>query len=155
MAIKIVNGDLLETSCNLILHQVNCQGKMNSGVAKQIREKWYRVYEKFINTYNYTPNSKDLLGQVESICISDCGEQYIINLYSQFEYGYNGERFTDYEALYKCLEQVGDVARKRNLTVALPYHMGCDRGGAQWSIVYEMIKHTMLDVNVTIYKYNK
>lgn len=154
MSIKIVEGDLLDSSCNLILHQVNCQGKMNSGVAKQIRKKWTKVYMKYLNTYNYAVDNRDLMGQVESVCVSDCGEQHVINMYSQFNYGYNGERFTNYEALYKCLEQVGDVARERNLTVALPYHMGCDRGGAQWDIVYQMIKYTMLDVSVTIYKYN-
>lgn len=154
MAVKVVDGNLLETNCNLILHQVNCQGKMNSGVAKQIRAKWSQVYEKFINTFNYTPNNKDLLGQVESVKVSDFGNQHVVNLYSQYKYGYNGERFTNYEALYRCLEQVGKIAREKNLTVALPYHMGCDRGGAQWSIVYEMIKFTMLDVDVTIYKYN-
>jgi len=154
MTIKIVDGNLLNTKCNLILHQVNCQGKMNSGVAQQVRAKWSQVYEKFINTFNYTPNNEDLLGQVESICVSDYGGQHVVNLYSQLEYGYNGKRFTNYEALYRCLEQVGEVARKKNLSVALPYHMGCDRGGAQWSIVYEMIKFTMLDVDVTIYKYN-
>lgn len=154
MTIKIVDGNLLDTYCNLILHQVNCQGKMNSGVAEQIRAKWTKVYMKYIYTCKYTHTAKDLLGQVESVKISDDGNQYVVNLYSQYEYGYNGERFTNYEALYKCLEQVGKVARERNLTVALPYHMGCDRGGAQWSIVYEMIKYTMLDVDVTIYKYN-
>lgn len=154
MAIKIVEGNLLDTNCNLILHQVNCMGKMRSGVAKQIREKWGKVYEKFINTYKYTPSSVDLLGQVESVLVSDQGEQYVVNMYSQFNYGYNGDRYTNYEALYKCLEQAGKVAKERNLTVALPYHMGCDRGGAQWNIVYEMIRYTMLDVDVTIYKYN-
>ena len=36
--IKIIDGDLLNSEADIICHQVNCQGKMNSGVAKQIRE---------------------------------------------------------------------------------------------------------------------
>ena len=46
-----MNGDLLvaqeELNLDIICHQVNCQGKMNSGIAKQIREKWPVVYKKY------------------------------------------------------------------------------------------------------------
>ena len=37
---KLINGDLLNANTDFICHQVNCQGKMNSGVAKAIRNKW-------------------------------------------------------------------------------------------------------------------
>ena len=39
------NGDLLESNCNFICHQVNCQGVMGSGIAKQIRNLFPFVYE--------------------------------------------------------------------------------------------------------------
>ena len=38
--IKIFEGDLLESGANFICHQVNCQGVMGSGVAKQIKEQF-------------------------------------------------------------------------------------------------------------------
>ena len=41
-------GDLLESECDYICHQVNCMGKMNSGIAKQIREKWPIVFQNYI-----------------------------------------------------------------------------------------------------------
>ena len=47
-----VKGNLLDSNCDYICHQVNCQGVMNSGVAKQIREKWPEVYESYVNFYN-------------------------------------------------------------------------------------------------------
>ena len=37
--IKIIDGDLLKSGADIICHQVNCSNAMNSGVAKQIREK--------------------------------------------------------------------------------------------------------------------
>ena len=40
-------GNLLESDCDYICQQVNCQGKMNSGIAKQIREKWPVVYQNY------------------------------------------------------------------------------------------------------------
>ena len=40
---EIINGDVLSTTCIYIAHQCNAMGKMNSGVAKQIREKYPEV----------------------------------------------------------------------------------------------------------------
>ena len=41
--IKHIKCDIFESGADLILHQVNCQGAMNSGVAKQVREKYPNV----------------------------------------------------------------------------------------------------------------
>lgn len=38
--IKHIKGDIFQSSADVILHQVNCQGVMGSGVAKQVREKY-------------------------------------------------------------------------------------------------------------------
>lgn len=158
--IKIVNGDLLESKENLILHQVNCQGKMNSGVAKAIREKWERVFYLYELKVGAELNPSRLLGQVQSVVVNphgdfgEHGHQYVVNLFSQDKYGYDGERYTNYEALYRCLEQVAKVARLQNYSVALPYNMGCDRGGANWNIVYTMIEEVFKNHTQSIVIYN-
>lgn len=41
---EVIDENLLDAKNGIICHQVNCQGKMNSGVAKAIREKYPRVY---------------------------------------------------------------------------------------------------------------
>lgn len=150
--IKIVNGDLLDAEENLILHQVNCQGKMNSGVAKAIREKWGRVYEKYSNLSMLNPSA--LIGQVQSVLVDDSKPQYVVNMFSQENYGYDGKRYTSYDALHDCLEQVAKVARQQNYSVALPYNMGCDRGGANWNIVYAMIEEVFKNHTQPIVIYN-
>ena len=46
-------GNLLNAPQKVIAHQVNCQGKMGSGVAKVIRDKYPKVYETYLNTCAY------------------------------------------------------------------------------------------------------
>ena len=58
-------GNLLDAPQKVIAHQVNCQGKMGSGVAKVIRDKYPKVYETYLNTcaYNLSKgNSPECLG---------------------------------------------------------------------------------------------
>lgn len=155
--IKIVNGDLLDSKENLILHQVNCTGKMNSGVAKAIRDKWEVVFEKYssaISDFESRFVRGALIGKVQSVLVNKEPSQYVVNMFSQDSYGYDGQRYTDYEALYKCLEQVAKVARDNNFSVALPYKLGCDRGGANWNIVYTMIEEVFKNHTQPIVIYN-
>lgn len=42
--IKIIDGDLFSSNADVIAHQVNCSSAMNSGIAKQIRNKYPEVY---------------------------------------------------------------------------------------------------------------
>ena len=42
-----VKGNLLDSSCDYICHQVNCQGIMGAGLAGQIRTHWPEVYEEY------------------------------------------------------------------------------------------------------------
>ena len=48
--IKVVKGNLLDATEAIIAHQVNCQKKMNSGVAKAIREKYPIVFDIYQET---------------------------------------------------------------------------------------------------------
>ena len=48
--IKTVNGNILEATEDIICHQVNCQGVMGSGLAKQIRSKWPSVFADYKTT---------------------------------------------------------------------------------------------------------
>ena len=47
MSIKIVDGDLFKTSAEYICHQVNCQGRMGSGIAKIVRSRFPEAFEKY------------------------------------------------------------------------------------------------------------
>ena len=63
--VRIIEGDLMNAQCDIIAHQVNCQGAFNSGVAKAIRdceghysnlkEKTVEYMREFAKKYNIDP----------------------------------------------------------------------------------------------------
>ena len=63
---KLINGNLLDTKADFICHQVNCQGKLNSGVAKAIRERYQQVYIFYSQLCSSnTVETKELLGNIQ------------------------------------------------------------------------------------------
>lgn len=42
MAVVIKEGNVFDSDAKIICHQVNCQGVMGSGVAKEVRERYPR-----------------------------------------------------------------------------------------------------------------
>lgn len=162
--IKIIRGDLLHATEDIIGHQVNCMGAMNSGVAKSIREAHPIVYTEYKKLVDDTVEGEEssfdkdwvrrkLLGQVQGI---DVGENKIIaNMFGQFGYGYDKVQYTDETALYEALKTVRIVAEKNNYSVALPYMIGCYRGGADWKIVEDLILTAFDGYEVTLYKLHR
>ena len=47
MAVIIKEGNVFDSDADIICHQVNCQGVMGSGVAKEVRERFPNVYEQY------------------------------------------------------------------------------------------------------------
>lgn len=147
--VKIVSGNLLDAKEDRICHQVNCQGVMNSGVAKAIRDKWHGVYYEYEN-HCYERGSMSLLGTVQYISVERGRD--VVNMFSQNDYGYDGRRYTSYDAFYKCLETIAKDNPDDDVSFAFPYKIGCDRGGASWNVIYAMICDVLGDRDVTIYK---
>lgn len=145
MSITFVEQDLTTSDADYICHQVNCCGKMNSGVAKAIREKWPVVFNTYFDTYLSTP---DLLGTILSVKIPK--EQTVINMFAQLNYGYDDKRYTSYDAFWSCLGHIRESVPKGS-KIAFPYKIGSDRGGANWEVIYTMIVAVLgYDYNVEI-----
>jgi O-acetyl-ADP-ribose deacetylase (regulator of RNase III) len=158
-------GDLLKTKYKYICHQVNCQGKMNSGVAKAIREKWPVVYKEYQNWYDhwcqkvlddyggsedYPSPSEVMLGRILMVEVDN--NQTVINMAAQQYYGYDGGRYTSYDAFWMCLNRIKEIIPKGS-SIGFPDHIGCCRGGANWNIIKAMIEEVLGDdYEVHIYK---
>lgn len=139
-------GDLLSSDATVICHQVNCQGVMGAGLAKQVRTKYPAVYTK----YHWVCNHYDrytLLGMVQLVEIAP--KRYVANVFGQYKYG-TEKRHTDYEALRCALSKLGK--KFAGSTIALPYNMGCNLGGGDWQTVLSIIEDTLRDCQVYIYK---
>ncbi len=146
-----VNGDLLEADVQYICHQVNCQGKMGSGIAKSIRNKWPDVYEMYMKWYtDCTWRNKSMLGKCHSVPFDD--NRTVINMAAQNYYGSDGKRYTSYDAFYNCLEQIRDKIPNGS-KIGFPHGIGCGFGGASWNIIKTMIEEVLgKDYEVYIYK---
>lgn len=147
----------MQATENIIGHQVNCQAKMNSGVAKSVRESFPKAYEKYIEfaePYVKAGFSDDLLGQVQFVSIVN-NKKYIANMFGQDKYGYDGKQYTKTEALFKCFKGLREVAEEHGLSVALPYMIGCYRGGADWKEVENLLLTAFDGYEVTLYKYHE
>ena len=166
--VQYKTGNLLDAPVDYICHQVNCQGRMGSGIAKQIKERWPVVYDAYIGAYKdredeilrncggfeHMPDvSETLLGYLQKVPVNE--EQVVINMFAQQYYGYDGKRYTSYDAFWSCL---GEIKRTINpgLRIAFPARIGCVRGGANWSVILKMIEEVLgEDYNVEIWNYDK
>ena len=139
-------GNLLDAQTTVIGHQVNCQGVMGSGVAKQIRDKWPLIFSNY-QVKCQSPISP--LGDVLIVKVSD--NQYIANIFGQYNYGTNGERYTSYDALDIAFSRLKYTMVENNFkSLAIPYKMSSDRGGADWDVVLALLNSAFKDTDITI-----
>lgn len=147
-----LDGDLLQVqkmlNIDVICHQVNCQGVMGSGIAKQIRDTYPQVYDEYKKKCDIAGADKaSLLGQAQVIGLDDnylAGRKvlHVCNLFSQYSYGYDGKRYTSYDAFWEALHNL-KLKTPKGYTIGLPYKIGCDRGGANWNIIEAMIEEVL------------
>lgn len=45
--INIIDGNLFDSTARFIVHQVNCQGRMGSDVALQVKQRFPHVYDEY------------------------------------------------------------------------------------------------------------
>lgn len=158
MSLTTVYQDITTSNCDYICHQVNCKGKMNSGVAKAIRNKWPIVYTNYMAKFEAVSPELwyNFLGNIQIVPLyedfyKDEHRQQVINLFSQNDYGYDGARYTSYDAFWICLNQIAHTIPKGS-KIGFPYKIGCGRGGANWNVIKEMIDEVLgKDYTVVIF----
>jgi O-acetyl-ADP-ribose deacetylase (regulator of RNase III) len=152
--IEFAKCDLLEADVAVVAQSVNCQCKMQSGLALAIKNKWPEVERDDNMT---APADKNKLGIVRLVKIEKPSNSilYVANLYSQFNWG-RSQRQVDYEYLYQCLtgleRKVLDIDLRLN--VGIPYNLSSDRAGGDWDVVLAMINSVFKKspINVLICK---
>ena len=136
---------------------------MNSGVAKAIRLKWpvvFDEYEKLCESWHAWAHAhhpedyelyaaQEMLGRVQLVAVKE--NQVVINLFGQGTFGYNGKRYTSYDAFWMGLGEIRKCVPIGN-TIAFPKNIGCCRGGANWNVIKTMIAEALYDYDVYIYE---
>lgn len=153
MSIEFIKGDAVEALKNgdvdYLIHCCNAQGKMNSGIAKQIREEFPEAYDIYKHSVDNGFTDDVLMG---SFTI----EKGVVNLIGQKYYGYHGKRYVHYGHIANGLHRIGlkiqSYHNKRRPIIAIPYKFASDRAGGDWEIILELIEASLsLCFDVKIY----
>ncbi len=154
---KITQGDILNIKKGIIVHQVNCQNKMGSGIAKSLYTKYPNVkeeYHKFMFTgYGLNLIDKSFLGLICPVEIK-YKELYVINLFGQLYYGQNKDTvYTDYNAFKNGMSTlityyVQRNTRLNNLPIYLPYKIGCGLANGNWDIIVSILEELEKEYNI-------
>lgn len=150
MIINILNSCLFyefdNGKFNILAHCVNCQRKMGSGIAKQVKNRYNVAYEKYINNQKLK-----LLGDSQIVEIGEY--RYVANVYGQEFYGNEkGKVYVDYNALLKALHKTFSFAKERDYTIGFPYLFASDRAGGDWDgKILPMIEELSNTYNVDVF----
>lgn len=152
--IKVVYGDLMQATEDIIVHQVNCKGVMGSGVAKQIKANFPEVFNEY-RGHAHSHDSDELLGTTQFV-FSPSKNKIIANVFGQDSFGASRRR-TFESALIWGLIKVKEFAEDNNMSVAMPYNIGCALGGGDWNTVYEGIQAVFSDFDrdVVLYQFEE
>ena len=154
MAVVVKEGNVFDSDADIICHQVNCQGVMGSGVAKEIRERYPYVFKEYKMACNIAKDyPAKLLGEAQILGVDENDKtRWIVNCFGQEKYGYDGAQYTSVGALMEAFQKVATFAEGSNMIIAMPYKIGCCRGGADWDTVKKIIEVTFKDCNVELWK---
>lgn len=152
-SIKYFDGNLFNSTADVLCHQVNVYGVMGAGIAAEIRRRFSNVnkaYELFCLPYKRYNSYDDALGKVVIVETSKKKTQFIANCFSQNPDSQDG-CLTNYEALKECLIQVKTWMQENDKkTVGFPYKYGCGIAGGDWSVVEKIIEDAFADSDITV-----
>ena len=145
--IEYIKGNILNVTEGIIVQQVNCKGVMGAGLAKQIRDKWPSVYDRYQDRVYYSPKNEDLLGTTVWTRVDT--NLFVASIFGQYDYGH-GTKFTIYPALFKGLDYVFGGAEVDQIPVYIPKGLGCGLAGGNWDFVEAYIQDLDLLFNKKI-----
>lgn len=155
--INFLNGNILNSKCNIICQSVNHQGVMGSGLAKQIRDKYPDIvngYENMCRTHTFRSIMRNGLVHFHSVFDNKGVFQQIASIFGQEKYGKN-KRHTNYTSLMNGFIRVFEYAESQGYSIAIPYGIGCGLGGGDWETVLLLLKDVLEyypTLNIYIYK---
>lgn len=151
--IEIVYGDVLKSDADIVIHQVNCQGIMGGGVALAVAKRYPNVKKEYINYINNADvsSSKELLGNV--LMVDTFDDKVIANVFGQDKIKrsfVSTEKHTVTDKLLQGIREVMEFAKQNNYSIAIPYEIGCVRGGGNWAEVEPLICEIFENQNVPV-----
>lgn len=148
---RFVNGNILTPNTEehgvIVCHQVNCQGVMGAGLAKQIKIRFPRVFMCYREKCRHIKSGAGGVGDVQFCSVVDKAGYIIANIFGQEGYGQD-KPYTDYASLHKAFNTIAKTFP--SYTIRIPYLMGCGLGGGSWDTVYQIIQNTLVVSGVEV-----
>lgn len=162
MTIEYVYRDLTTVEEGVIAHGCNCMGKMGSGVAKAIRDKYPHVYDRYasmVEPHTAAKTNRELLGLaliVNAYTGASERKLFVSNMFTQENYGYDNKRYASPAAIDVALRSTLVFCRSMNLPL-YTYKIGCTRGGLDWDIdvrpIVESLAEEFDTINIKVCQY--
>ncbi len=122
----------------IIIHGVNCRGKMGAGVAKAIKLEWPHVYDAYVDRVNQL-GAVACLGTIQLVKASST--TLVLNCFTQLNYGHHG-KYVSYDAIDSCMRAFAEFRRVYQINMPLNFAaIGAGAGGGEWSIIKHIIEH--------------
>lgn len=139
---KEITGDLIKDAANydVIVHGVNCNCRMQNGIAKQVVIYFPEAQQIDLAT---TPGDRTKLG---TITYTKHTTPIVVNAYTQFDYG-TDKMNCDYDAIRSCMKQIKQTFSGKK--IGLP-QIGAGLAGGDWNIILPIIEQELADEDITI-----
>lgn len=151
--IEYIKGDVTLAREFVILQGCNAQGKMNSGVAKAIRDKWPEVFTDYSNEHHLYGLA---LGGIYPCFVYQCKpfdvQKIIVNGITQQYYGRDPNVvYVDYGAIECVFRQTKILLEKMKLDTFATVKIGSGLGNGSWERIEGLINKVFPDYWVKIY----
>jgi O-acetyl-ADP-ribose deacetylase (regulator of RNase III) len=142
MKASIKFGDIL-TADGIVIQGCNAQGAMNSGLAKNIRDKWPEIFVPYSNFINKN-KGKNIMGEIIPFASSSPPFAIIMNCITQEFYGRDhNTKYVSYEAIDKAFRNVyAWIKESRHLQEDLCINyplIGAGLANGDWAIISAII----------------
>jgi len=182
---KYVDGNLLDMAENgkfdIIVQGCSCQNRMESGIAKQIRDRYPKAY--MVDQLTQKGDSGKLgcftQSHIDGIRLSHPMEEFgfpvdrldesytgviktrysftVLNAYTQENYGYDNSTYIDYDAVTQVFNQIKllyDMNPMAPMRIGIPM-IGSGAANGDWTIIESIIAAlNFSDLTVVCYQGN-
>jgi O-acetyl-ADP-ribose deacetylase (regulator of RNase III) len=148
-----IHNFLISSKYNAFMHGANCQATMNSGIAKDVKQKLPELYHADLDYHLlYKPHEK--LGKFSHVVYGNdeksTPHKMAFNLYTQLDYGHTQRHF-NYGAFMNAMDSAIqfmiekgcyeiDNNLLKTIRIVIP-KIGCGLGKGDWEIVSELLRH--------------
>lgn len=135
--LEVIEGDIFKEKSGIIVHGVNCRGKMGTGIALMIRKLYPQVYIDYTEHWGkYFREPARLLGDVVYTQVNK--NLIIASAFTQLNYSKYDVRSVSYDAIAVAFKNISDTAKENRMVIKYPT-IGAGYGGGDWRIISNII----------------